>query len=93
MNLDKEVTVLGIKRMDFMNGNDPVKGTQVFVIAESVNDIDVRGTIPNKSWLPYEIFEKFAGKQFPVKAIAKYEIDLAKSKLKIVDFDFPLVKQ
>ena len=88
MNLDKQVMVLGVKRMDFQNGNDTVKGTQVHIFGEAVNEQDVKGCIPSKAWLPYEAFDKFAGKEFPLQAIAKYEIDLAKSKLKIVDFDF-----
>lgn len=87
MNIEKKVVVIGVKRVQFENGGDKVEGTQVYYHeTDSANEMDVKGFIPNKAWLPLSEFENFKEVVYPFIASAIVDVDLTKGKLKIKGF-------
>lgn len=93
MGLSKEILVLGAKKLDFMNGNDAVKGTQVwYQDLEQENTEEIKGFIPKKAWLPLDKFPQFGNKAYPLKATIEFDIDLNKNKLLPKDFTFQHAK-
>lgn len=93
VNMKSQSVILGARRMDFKNGDDIIKGTQVWYHApESENSENVIGFIPQKAWLPLEDYPQFKDDKirFPHFCEAIVNVDVAKNKMKVVGFDlFP----
>lgn len=88
-DLQKEVTVLGAKRLDFKNGDDEIKGVSVWYHLQEVNEENVVGIIPTKAWLPLDSFRDFQKiDSYPALALCGMDVDIQKGKLKPVSFDF-----
>ena len=89
MGLSKDVIVLGAKKLDFQNGADSVRGTQVWYHdVQTENTDEIKGLIPKKAWLPLEQFPVFANRNYPLKASIELDVDLNKNKLIPKEFLF-----
>lgn len=88
-DLQKDVTVLGAKRLDFKNGDDEIKGVTVWYHTEPVKEENVVGVIPVKAWFPLDSFKNFENvENYPALSLCGMDIDMQKGKLKPVTFDF-----
>ncbi len=90
MNITKQVTVLGAKRLDFENNGDKIQGVSVFYYADALNEPNQVGCIPAKAWMPLDSFPNFEKRSYPVDALCSLDVDMAKGKLVPKSFDFNL---
>lgn len=90
MDVQKEVIVLAVKKVNFKNdAGEAISGCQVFYSdLTPTNDDNTLGLPVSKAWLDISWFDIFNDvKEYPLKTKVHLNIDLAKGKLKPIGFE------